>query len=124
MSITNWTLFTFALVLSLFGEHDSCFTNIVEEEVGARVSTTMFVVGLCVSLIVILSVVCNEFIIVYDDGRYGEFGVLLFDFMEGDDVDHIDDGCALDFIDGTCDGTNDGLLDSSLNNMLRGFGFL
>ena len=74
------------------------------------------------SVIVILHIACNEFIIIDNDGRDGEIGGLLFDFMEGDDVDGIDGGCTLDSIDGIDDGTNDGLFDSSLNNVLRGFG--
>ena len=114
-------LFAFALVTSLLGEHDCCFTNIIEEEVGAHASNTMFAVGMCISLIVFLHVVCNELIIVDNDGRdgeVGEVGGLLFDFMEGDDIDSIDGRCALDIIDGIDDGTNDGSFDSSLNNML------
>ena len=75
------------------------FTNIVEEEVGAYVPNTMFIIALCVSLIVVLHVSCNEFIIVDNDDRDGEVGGLLFDSMERDDVDDIDGGCALDIID-------------------------
>ena len=117
LSITNWTLFAFTLVLSLLGEYDSCFANTIEEEVGAHVSNTMFFVGMCVSLIVVLHIACNGFIIAENDGRDGEISGLLFDFMEGDDVDDIDGGCALGIIDGIDDGTNDGSFDSSLNNM-------
>ena len=112
-------LFTVALFISLLGECDSCFTNVVEEEVGAHVHNAMFVVGMCVSLIVVSCVACNEFIIVDDDGRGGKVGGLLFDFMEGDDVDDIEGGCALDIIDGIDDDMNDGSFYSSLNNTLR-----
>ena len=83
-------LFAFALVLLLLGQHDSCFVNIVEEELGACVPNAIFAVGPCVSLIVVLNVACNGFIIVDNDGRDSEVGGLFFDFMEGDDVNDVD----------------------------------